>query len=196
MGSFVFKLAVGGFLVLLAAQLGTFADEILIKVRESVQASELLEIDRYVAYESTVGDDPTKKAHAPKDQAEFERVVAEWIATSGNRNVTRDRWGEPYVYFRVATRDPREVHYRITSKGPDRKLGTPDDIVVEREDDHATINRDPARIADAALEQKQQIDREVARRVTELLREAKKAPPASPSGGGSTQELVEMLKQL
>jgi hypothetical protein len=193
MGGVALKIAIGGFLVWLSAQMGNFADEILLKVRESVQASELLEIDKYVAYQSVFGDDPSKKARAPRDQAEFESIVAEWVTASGGRNVTKDRWGEPYVYFRFPTKDPRTVHYLITSKGPDRKLGTPDDIIVEREDDHATINRDPEKIAESALERKQQLDREVAKKVNDLLQEAKKTPPKDPE---SNRELVELLKQL
>src|SRR5579883_2097030 len=194
MGGIALKIAIVGFLVWLSAQMGNFADEILLKVRESVQASELLEIDRFVAYQSVFGDDASKKARAPKDQAEFESIVAEWVTASGGRSVTKDRWGEPYVYFRVPTKDPRTVHYLITSKGPDRKLGTPDDIVVEREDYFANNTRDTEKIADSAMERKQQLDREVAKRVNDLLQEAKKTPP--PKDPESNRELVELLKQL
>src|SRR4051812_44573366 len=109
MGSFAFKVAVGGFLVWLSAQVGTFAEEILGKVRESVQASELVEIDHFVAYESAFGADAQRKARAPADQAEFERILKEWLTAAGNRRVTLDRWDEPYVYFKIADRDPRAV---------------------------------------------------------------------------------------
>src|ERR1700722_4466422 len=103
MGSLAFTLAPGGFGIWPAAELGTFADEILGKVRESVQASELLEIDRYISVQSALGDDPNRKPHAPLDQQDFERVVSGWLTASGNRDVTRDRWGEPFVYFKFAT---------------------------------------------------------------------------------------------
>ena len=195
MGGVFFKVAVGGFLVWLSAQMGTFAEEILSKVRESVQASELVEIDHYVAYESSFGADPAKKAHAPADQAEFERILQEWLTASGGRKVTLDRWDEPYVYFKLASKDPRDVRYRITSKGPDKRLGTPDDIILERDNDHATINKDPTKIAESAIEQKKQLDKEVARRVTELLRDAPRAPEKS-EPKASTGELIDILKQL
>lgn len=194
MGGLVFKIAVGGFLVWLSAQMGTFAEEILGKVRESVQASELVEIDRYVHYQSAFGDDASKKAHAPKDQIEFERVLREWTAASGNRNVTLDRWEQPYVYFKVASPDPREVKYRITSKGADRKIGSADDLVLERDNERTSINRDPTKIAESAIEQKKALDREVAKKVNELLREA---PPtaASQPPRASTGELLDILKK-
>lgn len=193
MGGVAFKAAVGAFLVWLSAQMGAFADEILGKVRESVQASELLEIDHFVAYESAFGEDPAKKAHAPRDQAEFERVLSEWLTASGGRHVTRDRWDEPYVYCRLPSDDPRSIRYRITSKGPDRRLGTPDDIVLEREGEHAAIDRDPEKIAQAAIERKQALDREVAKRVSELLART----PASPEkrqDPSATPRLLEILK--
>ena len=195
MSGVAFKVAAGAFLVWLSAQMGTFADEILGKVRVSVQASELVEIDRYVAYESAFGADPSKKAHAPADQAEFERILREWLEASGGRNVLRDRWDEPYVYFRVPTKDPRDVHYRITSKGPDRKLGTDDDIVLEREGDRSTINRDPAAIAESAIERKKALDREVAKKVNDLLRDAPAKAEAPAPKGVSTAELAKLIEK-
>jgi hypothetical protein len=193
MGGVAFKVAIGGFLVWLSAQMGTFAEEILGKVRESVQASELVEIDRFVAVQSAFGDDPTKKARAPKDQAEFERILREWTVASGGRDVTRDRWDEPYVYHRVPSRDARDVKYRITSKGADRRMGSTDDLVVERENDHSSINRDPVKIAESAIEQKKALDREVARRANELLREAPRLSPG-PAPKASAEELLDILK--
>ena len=193
MGGVAFKIAIGGFLIWLSAQMGTFAEEILGKVRESVQASELVEIDKYVAVQSAFGDDPTKKAHAPKDQAEFERILRDWTVASGNRDVTKDRWDQPYVYFRVPSRDARDVKYRITSKGADKKIGSGDDLVVERENDHSSINRDPTRIAESAIEQKKALDREVARRANELLRDAPKTP-AAPAPKASADDLLDILK--
>jgi hypothetical protein len=187
-----FKVAAGAFLVWLSAQMGSFVDDLLERVRESVQASELLEIDRYVDYHAVFGDDPSRKTHAPADQAEFERVLAEWITSQGGRNVARDRWDEPYVYEKLDSPDPRDVRYRITSKGPDRKLGTDDDIALERDGDHATINRDPSRIAEEAIERKARLDREVGKRVQELLKNAP-APPSQPVSGASTNELVALL---
>jgi hypothetical protein len=188
-GGIAFKVAIGGFLVWLSAQMGAFVTDILEKVRESVQASELLEIDNYIIHES--GDDPGR-VRAPADQAAFDRFLEEWFTASG-RKTTRDRWDEPFVYFKIPSKDPRDLKYRITSKGPDKKLGTQDDIVLERDNTHATINHDPTKIADAALEQKKQLDREVAKRVNDLLREApKKAESAPPRA--STVELLGILK--
>jgi hypothetical protein len=195
MGGVFFKVAVGGFLVWLSAQMGTFARELLEQVRESVQASELVEIDHYVAYESSFGADPAKKAHAPADQAEFERILQEWLTASGGRKVTLDRWDEPYVYYRIPATDARDVKYRITSKGADKKLGTPDDIILEREGEHAEINRDPVKIAESAIERKKQLDKDVAKQVDELLREAPRAP-SPPKAMASTGELLDILKQL
>lgn len=194
MSGVAFKVAIGAFLVWLSAQMGTFAEEILGKVRESVQASELVEIDHYVAYESAFGSDASKKARAPRDQDEFERILQEWLNASGGRRVTRDRWDEPYVYFKVPSRDARDVKYRITSKGSDRKLGTPDDLILERDNDRSSINRDPTKIAESAIERKKELDREVAKRVDELLREAPSAPSKAPAHA-STGELIDILKR-
>jgi hypothetical protein len=203
MGGIAFKIAIGGFLVWLSAQMGAFVEEVLGKVRESVQASELLEIDKYVAYAS-VFDENRKTVHAPKDQAEFEKILQDWLTAGGGRKVAKDRWDEPYVYFRVPSRDPRDVRYRITSKGADKKLGTPDDIVLERDNDHATINRDPTKIADQAIEQKKQLDRDVAKKVEELLQKAPKdakdpakAPDKAPEKTPDAKvpaELLDILK--
>jgi hypothetical protein len=198
MSGVALKVAIGGFLVWLSAQMGTFAEEILSKVRESVQASELVEIDRYVAYESAFGQDPSKKAHAPKDQAEFERVLREWTTASGNRNVTLDRWEQPYVYYRVPERDPRRIHYTITSKGSDRKIGSADDLVVEREDDHSSINRDPVKIIESAIEQKKALDREVAKKVNDLLPFDELGAKGSGAKAGpraSTAELLDIINK-
>ncbi len=193
MGGVAVKVAIGAFLVWLSAQMGTFAEEILAKVRESVQASELVEIDKYVAVQSAFGDDPTKKSHAPKDQAEFERILKDWTSASGNRNVTLDRWEQPYVYYRIPNKDARVINYRITSRGADKKLGTPDDLVVERENDHSSINRSPEKIAESAIEQKKALDREVAKRANELLRDAPKPQPG-PAPRASADEVLDILK--
>lgn len=57
----------------------------------------------------------------PKDQAEYESLTA--VVGAPN-----DPWGNPYVYERLGTRK-----IRISSKGPDGKLGTPDDVSKEFE---------------------------------------------------------------
>src|SRR5262249_35666026 len=135
-GGTALKVLIAGFFVWLSAQMGTFADEILGRVRESVQASELLEIDTYVYQHSVLENERT---HPPKDQAEFEAILKDWLTASAGRDVTKDRWERPYAYDHLPSRDPRDVLYRIASGGPDRKLGTEDDIVVERENDRSKI---------------------------------------------------------
>jgi hypothetical protein len=185
-GGTALKVLIAGFFVWLSAQMGTFADEILVRVRESVQASELLEIDTYVYQHSVLENERT---HAPRDQAEFESILKEWLTASGGRDVTKDRWDRPYAYDHTPTRDPREVLYRIASGGPDRKLGTGDDIVVERENDHARINRDPARIAEEALERKKHLDEDTVSRIREILEAAKSGDPSAKPAGPAPKDV-------
>src|SRR5579859_62838 len=62
-----------------------------------------------------------QKNTIPKDQAEYEQLTA--VVGAPN-----DPWGNPYVYERQGTRK-----IRISSKGPDGKLGTPDDVFADFE---------------------------------------------------------------
>ncbi|HVO29158.1 MAG TPA: type II secretion system protein GspG [bacterium] len=55
----------------------------------------------------------------PKDQADFDKLTA--VA-----GCPEDPWGAPYAYERLAMRK-----IRISSKGKDGKLGTPDDVSEE-----------------------------------------------------------------
>ena len=174
MGGTALKLLIAGFFVWLSAQMGTFVDEILTRVSESVQASELLQIDGYVYYHSALENERTR---APRDQTEFESVVREWTEAPAGRDVTKDRWDRPLVYDHQESRDPREIHWRISSGGPDRKIGTDDDLVVVRDNDVARINRDPAKIAELAIERKEKLDRETTTRVRQVLELANQSPP-------------------
>ena len=182
---------IAGFFVWMMAQMGTFADEVLGRVKESLQASELLLIDEYV-YNWT--ENEHERPRAPKDQAEFEAVVRDWTEAKAGRNVTRDRWDRPYVYDPVAQADPRHIVWRISSMGPDCKLGTADDLVVERDGDRATINRDPAKIAEEAIERKQRLDTETVSRVREILAAAK-AQEKEPPAGAPPQKDVSPERQ-
>src|SRR5207237_6577040 len=115
------KVAIAGFLVWLSAQMGVFADEIMHRVRESVQASELLSVDGAV-YQWAALDPENPKPRSPKDQAEFERVLRDNLTAAGGRDVTRDRWDEPYLYDRVRRAAQRAFYYRLARQGPDRQL--------------------------------------------------------------------------
>jgi hypothetical protein len=95
------------------------------------------------------------RTRPPRDQAEFERACREELASRAGRDPTTDRWGQTYVYERVSDAG---VHWRIASKGPDRRLGTADDLVVERRGDVVEINEDPAAIIERELEKKQRQD--------------------------------------
>lgn len=59
------------------------------------------------------------KTEVPKDQAAFDKMTA--VA-----GCPEDPWGRPYAYERLGTRK-----IRISSKGRDGKLGTPDDVAEE-----------------------------------------------------------------
>lgn len=200
MGGTALKVAIAGFFVWLAAQMGTFVDEILTRVTESVQASELLQIDQYVYYASAV---EKQYPRAPKDQAEFETIVREWTSAPAGRDVTKDRWDRAYAYDRVPTKDPRDIQWRIASGGPDRRVGTEDDIVVERDNEHARINRDPAQLVELAVERKERLDRETAARVRGILELAKQPAGAAPASTPSdvaperqSRELEDATKEL
>ena len=143
------KACVGALLIAAAARMGDVAQELLGRARESVQASELAILDGHLA--AWVIEQ--KRSRPPRDQAHFEVVVRGLFTARGGRDVTRDRWGEPYVYEHV---HDRPVAWRITSKGPDKTLdvgGRGDDLVLTRTDDVVELNQDPTKIIAGALAQ-------------------------------------------
>jgi hypothetical protein len=144
MGGTLAKLLVGAFFVALSSQLGELAQELIGRARESVQASELMTIDGQLATWAI----QERRTRAPRDQEEFERALRGLLSARGGREVTVDRWGQAYVYQRRGD----QPAWRITSLGPDRSLGTPDDLVVERTGDLVERSRDPVAIAEAAQE--------------------------------------------
>jgi hypothetical protein len=194
------KVAIGVFFVWLSAQMGTFVDEVLTRVKESVQASELLKIDSFVHVVS-IGDEQ-RRQRPPRDQAEFDAIVRDWLTAQGGRDVAKDRWNEPYIYDRIPRDDPRDIYYRITSKGPDRLLGTADDIVIEREGESSRINRNPVDLAEHALERKQELDREIGKKLRDLVEKANTTsgpdPLAAkdPTAERSARELESATREL
>jgi hypothetical protein len=183
------KAVVGAFLVGLSAQLGAFANEVLEKVTVSIQASEMMTIDGYL----TVAAIEERRTRFPRDQAEFERTVRDQLSSRG-RDPTRDRWSKPYVY------EPRGGRgYSLSCGGPDKRVGTEDDIVVERDQDHVQLNRDPAQIMEQAIQRKQRLDADVAQKVRELVAQAKvesKRPAEDPRLQEETKALARELARL
>lgn len=169
MGGTLIKAGIGVFLVFASAKMGGLASELLGRARESVQASELLTLDGHLAAWTVA----RKRTRPPRDQAHFEEVVRGLFTTRGERDVTRDRWGEVYLYEKLGE---RPVAWRITSKGPDRTLSTGDDIVLKRHEDHVQINRDPVAIMEAAIEDKRAADQRFLRELERVLKE-EGAPP-------------------
>ena len=169
MGGALIKVGIGAFFVFASAQMGDLARGLLDRARESVKASELLTLDGQLAA-WTIGQ---KRGRPPTDQAHFDRVCREILTAPGGRDVTKDRWGEGYVYERIAV---RPVEWEISSKGPDRSLGSEDDLVVHRRDDHVEINRDPVSIIEGAIERVRRADE---RRLDALakLSAGEKQPP-------------------
>lgn len=163
MSGALLKVGIGAFFVFASAQMGSLAADLLERTRESVQATELLTLEGQVA----VWTIEQKRTHAPRDQAEFERVLKQALAAKGGRDVTRDRWGEPYVYDKIHDRVPE---WRISSKGRDRKLGTADDLVVHRREDQVEINRKPNEIMEQAIAALQRRDRQRLERLEALTR--------------------------
>lgn len=138
------KASIGALLVVAAARMSGLAQELLGRARESVQASELALVDGHLA--AWVIEQ--KRNRPPRDQAHFDVVVRGLFTSRAGRDVTHDRWDQPYLYEHV---HDNPVAWRITSKGPDRTLGTADDLVLSRTDDLVALNHDPTRIAEGAL---------------------------------------------
>jgi hypothetical protein len=142
-------------------------------VRDSVQASELMMIDGHV-HAWTIEQ---QRSRPPRDQVAFERAVRDSLTAAG-RDPTRDRWDQPYLYDLLAE---RPVRWRIATKGADKAPGTPDDIVVARHGNQVSIDRDPVKIAENALERKRRVDAAAVERLRALTARADAdAPPATP----------------
>lgn len=188
MGGTLVKAGIGVFLVVAAAKMGGLATELLGRARESVQATELATLDGYLS----VWCIERKRTQPPRDQAHFEEVVRGLFTTRGERDVTQDRWGETYVYEKLGA---RPVAWRITSKGPDKALGTGDDLVLKRHEDKVQINRDPVSIMEGAIEDKRQADERFLRDLNRLVRKAEEAPPVEvfPSGSAPDPSQTEAL---
>lgn len=186
MGGTLVKAGIGVFLVVAAAKMGGLATELLGRARESVQASELLTLDGHLAAWTIA----RKRTHPPRDQAHFEEVVVGLFTTRGERDVTQDRWGETYLYEKLGE---RPVAWRITSKGPDRALGTGDDLVLKRYEDNVQINRDPVAIMEAAIEDKRQADERFLRDLDRALKKGEQGQPVQvfPEGQGPDSSEVE-----
>jgi hypothetical protein len=142
--------------------------------------------------------DGSRRKRPPKDQAELDQMIQRWFQSQG-RSVIRDRWNEPFIYFRTPRNDPRDIYYQIVSKGPDRLPGTVDDIVLIREESSRHINRNPAEVMAQATERKRQLDRETSERIRQLLEIPRPAPEekdGSKDLESSTRELARMLEEL
>jgi len=46
--------------------------------------------------------------------------------------VPKDPWGEEYIYFLPARNPFNAAEFEVISKGPDRAVGTADDVASER----------------------------------------------------------------
>lgn len=172
MGGGITKVGVAAFLVVLAAMLGDVAQDLLGRARDSVQASELMMIDGHV-HAWTIEQQRSKP---PRDQAAFERAVRDSLTAPG-RDPTRDRWDRPYVYDLVAE---RPVTWRIATNGADKAPGTGDDIVVERRGDQVSIDRDPVKIAEGAIDRKRRADLAAVERLRALTAKTDAAPATTP----------------
>ena len=160
MGGSLAKLLVGAFFVALSSQLGELAQELIGRARESVQASELLTIDGQLVTWAI----QERRTRAPRDQAEFDQALRGLLSARGGRDVTLDRWNQPYVYEHLSDKPA----WRISSRGPDGLLGTSDDLVVERSGDRVERSRDPVAIAEAAEDRLRRGHRQVALELAKL----------------------------
>ena len=145
MGGTLTKLLVGAFFVGLSSQMGELAQDVISRARESVQASEMLTLDGTLAAWAI----EQRRTRGPRNQEEFDQTLEFILSARGSRDVTRDRWNQPYVYEHISD---RPVRWRISSRGPDLRLGTEDDLVVERTGDRSELSRDPVEIIEQAIE--------------------------------------------
>ena len=93
-------------------------------------------------------------------------------------------------------RRERPVAWRIVSGGPDRRVGSEDDLVVERREDRVSINRDPQEIVEQALERKQAFDRELLERLETLARAIEVSREAEVELDDAYMETAERLDGL
>ncbi|MBL4845126.1 MAG: hypothetical protein JKY65_06355 [Planctomycetes bacterium] len=184
MSGVLVKAGIGVFLVVAAAKMGGLATDLLGRARESVQASELLTLDKHLA----VWAIERKRTRPPRDQGHFNEVVQGLFTTRGKRDVTKDRWGEAYVYEKLGE---RPVAWRISSKGPDKTLGTADDLVLKRHEDHVQINRDPEEIMKGAIEDKRKADARFLRDLKRLVNRDKKKTPIEVFPAGTAPDPSE-----
>lgn len=145
MGGTLTKLLVGAFFVGLSSQMGELARDVISRARESVQASEMLTLDGALAAWAI----EQRRTRGPRDQEEFNQILEFNLSARGGRDVTKDRWDRPYVYEHLSD---RPIRWRVSSRGPDLRLGTEDDLVVERTGDRSELSRDPVEIIERALE--------------------------------------------
>lgn len=159
------KIGIGVLLMVLSAQATEMARDVLKKATVSIQASEMLSIDIALqAFNADTGQSIRQgHAHYPRNDAEFERALTDYFEQR-NRDITRDRWGEKYIY---TPRGP--LGYDLVSKGPDQQLGTDDDLILERRETIVRINKDPEQIALQAIEQVERVHAEQRARLREAL---------------------------
>jgi hypothetical protein len=169
-GGALLKIGIGGFFVFASAQMGSLAKDLLDRARESVQASEMLTLDSHLA----VWTIEQKRGRPPRDQKQFQSVCKQLFTARGGRDVTKDRWGMVYVYEPI---NVRPVEWRISSLGPDKKLGTDDDLIVHRRSDTVQINKDPTEIIEAAIERLRRVDEQRLRELERLQQKQGKQPP-------------------
>lgn len=170
--------AIGGLLmVILSSGMGSFAQDILYKVRMSIQGSEMLMIDGYLQVHFV------ERNRYPRNQKEFDAALEEYF-DARNRQVTDDRWGTSYRFIV----DGRRA-YRIFSSGPDRIADTPDDLILTRVSQRVHLNKDPVAIAESAIQQAQQQREEQIQAISELLEKLEEF-----SGDASSDDAGEVLQ--
>ncbi len=120
-----------------------------------------------------------RRTRAPRDQEEFERTLEQILSARGPRRVTHDRWDRPYAYEHFGD---SPLHWRISSRGPDRLLGNDDDLVVERIEDRVRVTRDPVEIAEMALERARRLDHETVGKLRAAAAKLAPEPENQPQG--------------
>ena len=191
MGGTLTKLLVGVFFVGLASQLGELARDVVSKARESVQASELLTLDKSLEAWAI----EQRRTRPPRDQEEFEHALEQIL--TGSRRVTHDRWDRPYVYEHLGD---TPLRWRISSRGPDRILGNDDDLVVNRIAERVEISRDPVEIAEMAIDRAQRLERETVGKLraaaAKLEPEAERRDPLLDAKAAESAQHAASLAQL
>ena len=183
MSGALIKVGLGAFFVWASSQMGALAGDLLGRARLSVQASELSTLDGHLAAWSVGSGFEKRRGGSPPTQAAFERTVSELFTERGGRRAFEDRWGSPYLYERLSDRPPG---WRITSRGPDRKAGTADDLILERRGDAVHFNTDPVAIAEGAVARKRRHDEQVLKELERLRRSGPKATSGKPKTDAKT----------